>query len=371
MARRRKQQKKVRTPLELRTFEHTPEAEALVSESDAQALPGFYIDALVGAYGEDAARTVVAGHADAKDRPVTLRANAIKSDRAEVAAALDAAGIEHSPVSWYEDAFVVPRAQAQAVWELDALAEGKLYLQSLSSMMPPLALGIETGEDVLDMCAAPGGKTTQMAALEPGAHFTACEMHAPRAEKLEHNLVLQGATNVQFMRCDARELDEFFSFDRILLDAPCTGSGTLVSSNHRSLKGFSEQLLQKCARSQRALLDRALTVLKPGGELVYSTCSVLPQENEDAVTWALAKHGNCKIVPLDGTKLEDEAETAAADEAAETGADAQDEAETNPVTEAVLAGELPLLANGLAGTLTIAPTRDYEGFYLAKIKKGK
>ena len=126
-------------------------------------------------------------------------------------------------------------------------------------MMPPLVLGAQAGEDILDMCAAPGGKTTQIAALTQGqAHLTACEMSIPRAEKLEANLGRQGAKNVPVMRIDARELDEFFRFDRILLDAPCTGTGTVISGNEKSLRGLTEQLLVKCARSQRALLDRAM-----------------------------------------------------------------------------------------------------------------
>lgn len=112
------------------------------------------------------------------------------------------------------------------------------------------------------------------------------------------------------MRIDARELDEFFRFDRILLDAPCTGTGTVISGNEKSLRGLTEQLLVKCARSQRALLDRAMGALKPGGTLVYSTCSIMPQENEDALQEALDKHMDCELIPLDGTPSESEARRA-------------------------------------------------------------
>lgn len=121
-------------------------------------------------------------------------------------------------------------------------------------------------------------------------------MSIPRAEKLEANLHRQGAKNVPVMRIDARELDEFFRFDRILLDAPCTGTGTVVSGNEKSLRGLTEQLLSKCARSQRALLT-APWELKPGGTLVHSTCSILPQENEDALQEALDKHMDCELIP--------------------------------------------------------------------------
>ena len=213
------------------------------------------------------------------------------------------------------------------------------------------------------MCAAPGGKTTQIAALTQGqAHLTACEMSIPRAEKLESNLHRQGAKNVPVMRIDARELDEFFRFDRILLDAPCTGTGTVISGNEKSLRGLTEQLLVKCARSQRALLDRAIGALKPGGTLVYSTCSIMPQENEDALQEALDKHMDCELIPLDGTPSE--SETRRAQDAGE-----EPRIECNALTEAIAAGHVSAVANGMPGTLTIPPSRDFEGFYIALIRK--
>ena len=356
MARRRKQRKQQKPALNLRTFEPCPESEALAATEGAMGLPAFFVNSIVGAYGIDAARELVDGIRAAAARPVTLRVNALKATREEVGAVLEQHEIPSGTVPWYGDAFVIPSAHERALWGLDLIKTGSIYLQSLSSMLPPLALDVQPGEDVLDMCAAPGGKTTELASLVPRAHVTACEIHAPRADKLEHNLAKQGAVNVQVMRCDARELDEFFSFDRILLDAPCTGSGTLIAGDDRTFKGFSEQLLEKCARSQRALLDRALTVLKPGGTLVYSTCSVLPQENEDAVAEALGKHRDCHLVSLDGTVLKDR-----------NGEDVP--AEHDPVADAVAAGELPTLANGLPGTVTLRITGSYEGFYLAKIRK--
>lgn len=351
MARRKKQKKQVKEALDLRTFEHTDEAEQLGAAFADIELPSFFIDSVAGAYGT-AAKSILEGIVQAKDRPVTFRANALKSNAAEVADALNAADIEFERVPWYADAFVVPASFERAVWDLDLIHDGKIYLQSLSSMLPPLALAVQPGQDVLDMCAAPGGKTTQLAALEPQAHVTAAEMHAPRADKLEHNLEKQGAKNVQVMRIDARELDEFFSFDRILLDAPCTGSGTIVAGCERTIKGFSEQLLQKCARSQRALLDRGLTVLKPGGYLLYSTCSVLPQENEDAVLHALKKHRDCELVALDKTEDADGNPTIAA-----------------PFAKLLAQHDIPVLHKEIEGTVAVAPTREYEGFFLALMTK--
>lgn len=312
----------------------------MVNSTDLRTLPSFVIERVEESYdGPDAAR-ILDGLRAAADRPVTMRANTLKTDVEAVAGALDDAGITHARLPWYPDAFVLEDARERDVWELDVYRDGEVYLQSLSSMLPPLALKPRAGADILDMCAAPGGKTSQMAALAGGAaRITACELNGPRAEKLEHNLAKLGAKNIQVMRCDARKLDTFFSFDQILLDAPCTGSGTVRGGDEKAERRITRQLLDKVTRSQRALIDRALTILKPGGALVYSTCSILPAENEDIVAGALKRHRDCVLEPIaiDGCDIGDLA--------------------------------IPRLATGLEGTLTVCPTREYEGFYMALIKR--
>jgi len=305
-----------------------------MSYQEAQAaLPDFFEPMLAAQYGDELARRVVEGCA--VKRAVTLRANTLKASRDEVAGALDAAGIAWEGVPWSREAFVLPAACERDVWNLPLFEEGKVYLQSLSSMLPPIVLGPRPGADVLDMCAAPGGKTTQMAALSGGrARITACEMHAPRAEKLEFNLRRQGASNVNVMRVDARRLDDFFSFDQVLLDAPCSGSGTLDAANPRLKQYFTLKLIEKSKASQRALLAKALKLLKPGESMVYSTCSVLAQENEDVVAWAV-KGKPYKVVPVAFDGMDD----------------------------------LPRLPTSLPGTLCVCPTERYEGFFVAKINR--
>ena len=300
-------------------------------------LPAFFEPLLAQQYGAEDVQRVVAG-CDAR-RSSTLRANAILSSRDEIAAALDAAGVSYRGVPWSGEAFIIEDAGEKALWDLPEYDEGKLYLQSLSSMLPPLVLGAAPGLDILDMCAAPGGKTTQLAALGgKGVHITACEMHPPRADKLEFNLRKQGASNVMVMRTDARRLDEFFRFDRILVDAPCSGSGTLRTRDPKLHARFTEKLIDKSVKAQKALLEKALSLLKPGGELVYSTCSVLACENEDIVNAclkAMAKRGVYEIEPIELPGLE----------------------------------EMPLLPTKIEGTLCVCPTDLYEGFFVAKIKR--
>ena len=303
----------------------------------AHDIPAFLARTLADRYDAATVARIRKGYEAAAERPVTLRANTLKATGDEVAMALEAAGLAFERADWYPDAFVIGGAvRERALWDLDIYAEGKIYLQSLSSMLPPLALGPRAQADILDMCAAPGGKTSQMAALEPSAHITACELSRIRADKLTHNLAKLGVGTVQVMCTDARRLDGFFSFDQILLDAPCTGSGTVVAGDARAAKRITAALLDKVTRSQRKLLDRALTVLKPGATLVYSTCSILPQENEKVVRAALQRHRDCTIGPIE----------------VPTGAPA-----------------LETLPCPIPGALTVAPTRLFEGFFLCKIKK--
>lgn len=304
-------------------------------------LPEFLKPLLVGQYGSDLAELVLNG---CRRRRTTLRTNALKASADRVAAALGEAGLAFERVPWYADAFVLDEGvRERAVWDLPLYTEGGLYLQSLSSMLPPLVLAPRAGADVLDMCAAPGGKTTQMAALSGGgAHITACEMHMPRAEKLRFNLERQGVRGVNVMQVDARRLDDFFRFDQILLDAPCSGSGTLDADDPKVPRRFTPELVKKSCASQKALLSKALRLLKPGGTLVYSTCSVLACENEDVVRSCLSKAGREGSYVLEKVVL--------------AGSDGG-------------AFALPELPTGLPGTLCVMPTDVFEGFFLAKITR--
>ena len=147
------------------------------------------------------------------------------------------------------------------------------------------------------MAAAPGGKTTQIASLTNNkAHITACEMNKIRAEKLKYNIQKQGATSVYVMETDSRRISDFFSFDQILLDSPCSGSGTLSTEDTNMEKYFTQKLIDKCIKTQTELLKKAIKVLKPGKDMVYSTCSILSCENEDILNKIL--NNGCEIVPI-------------------------------------------------------------------------
>lgn len=319
-------------------------------------IPSFLHDLLADEYEQDTLETILDGYRKAAKRPITLRANTLKMDSDAVAAELDTHKIGYSRVPWYHDAFVLDGGvDIRRIWDLDIYKSGSIYLQSLSSMLPPLVLSPRPALDILDMCAAPGGKTAQMAALTEGkGRFTACELNGPRAEKLRYNLEKQGAENINVMQTDARKLDEFFRFDQILLDAPCTGTGITYAGDERAAKRITPALLKKVTKSQRALLDRGLTVLKAGGTLVYSTCSILEEENAQQVLAALKSHRDCELVPI----------------MTEKPADAEQLDKVIVLPRAIEETfPLPLLPSSLPGTLTVAPNEHFEGFFVAAIKK--
>ena len=268
-------------------------------------------------------------------RKTTLRINTIKSNIEEIKKELEKEKIEYETVKWSEEALVIKNADEKTIQEMEIYKNGKIYLQSLSSMLPPIILEPKEGTDILDMAAAPGGKTTQIAALTNNkAHITACEKNKIRVERLKYNVDKQGATCVFIMPKDSRFIDDFFSFDQILLDAPCSGSGTLDYNDANVEKYFTEQLIERSSKTQKTLLSKAIKLLKPGHEMVYSTCSILDCENEDVVS-SVIKHGNIEIVPVNFEGME----------------------------------ELPILPTKISGTLCVKPTELYEGFFVAKIKR--
>lgn len=281
-------------------------------------------------YGSKLAKEIVKGYGC--KRPVTLRVNTLKTSPEEVKDKLTKEQISYKEVEWSKEALILDSVRENRVQELEMYQNGEIYLQSLSSMLPPILLNPKPGNDILDMAAAPGGKTTQIAALTGNlAHITACELNKIRAERLKYNVQKQGASSVYVMEKDARNLDDFFSFDQILLDAPCSGSGTLQVENEKVKQNFTEKLIQKSVASQAALLKKAITVLKSGGEMVYSTCSILKEENEEIVLPVL-KGNRVEVVPLEGQGL-------------------------------------PLLPVEIKGSLCLAPNEWYEGFFIVKLRK--
>ena len=296
-------------------------------------IPEFLIEMLRKQYGEELSKKIIAGYGE--ERKVTLRVNTIKTNSSNIEKVLEENSIKYKKVSWYSEGYIIENVRENEIENLDIYKNGEIYLQSLSSMLPPIVLEPKENTDILDMTAAPGGKTTEIATLVGNkARITAIEMNKIRAQKLKYNIEKQGATCVYVMEQDARKLNDFFSFDNVLLDAPCSGSGTININDTKLEKTFTEQLIKKSIKSQNELLKKAIKVLKKGSEMVYSTCSVLQEENENIIENIL-KENKVEIVDIDFKGIED----------------------------------LPKLPTRIKGTLCVAPTKEYEGFFVAKLKK--
>lgn len=324
----------------------------------------FLYEMLKEQYGKELTETIIQGLFT--KRKTTIRVNTIKSNMEKVKNELEKANIKYKSVDWSNYALIIENVNNIAnadkyesmsifnknsnkninlietvLQNMDIYKSGEIYLQSLSSMLPPIILEPKESTDILDMTAAPGGKTTEIAALTNNkSHITACEKNKIRADRLKYNVQKQGATCVFVMQKDARFIDDFFSFDQILLDAPCSGSGTLDLNNSDIEKYFSRELIERSAKTQKLLLQKAIKLLKPGHTMVYSTCSILKKENEEALESCLNNpkfNGKIEIEPINFNEID----------------------------------ELPLLPTSIKGTLCVCPTDLYEGFFVAKIKKNK
>ena len=291
-------------------------------------IPEFLLNKLKETYPEDYEK-ITEGYNS--NRVNSLRINTIKSNKEEIISILKENNISYEPVTWYQDALII-NDDLNKIKELNIYKEGKVYFQSLSSMIPPLVVNPKSNELILDMTAAPGGKTTQIAALSNNtAMITATEKNKIRNDRLKYNIEKQGAKKVSVLNVDARKLDEFFMFDKILLDAPCSGSGTLLNSTPND---FTEDLVSRSINFQKELIKEAIKHLNKNGELIYSTCSILKEENEEVLKTIL-EDKSLSIMPI--TELD-----------------------TN---------DIPLLPSTIEGVITVCPTEYFEGFFVAKIKK--
>lgn len=296
-------------------------------------IPTFLYQRLVNQYGEELTKKIVLGYSE--KRVVTLRINTIKTNKDFIEEELKKSGIIFKEVNFYNDALIIENANESNISSLKIYEDGYIYMQSLSSMLPAIILSPKPNENILDMTAAPGGKTTQISALSGNlALVTACEKNKIRADRLKYNVEKQGANKVNIMITDARKLSNYFSFDKVLLDAPCSGSGTISVYDENLEKYFTEELITRSAKTQYDLLQKAVSVLKPGHEMIYSTCSILEEENENNIRKILSSN-NVEIVPINIESL----------------------------------GEIPLLPTKIEGTLCVCPNNLFEGFFVAKLKK--
>jgi len=224
-----------------------------------------------------------------------FRINRLKGDVETFQSVCDFAG-ETEPVPWTCDGFYYP----------DTLRPGKhpyheagvYYIQEPSAMMPAALLDAKPGEKVLDLCAAPGGKSSQIAsAMQHEGILISNEIHPARARILSENMERMGARNVIVTNESPQTLVPRFPayFDRIMVDAPCSGEG-MFRKNEEAITQWSLENVRICADRQDEILDCADRMLKPGGTMVYSTCTFAPDENEGSISRFTERHPDYDVI---------------------------------------------------------------------------
>lgn len=227
-----------------------------------------------------------------RPRAVALRFNPLKGERP----VLPFVG---APVPWESEGFYYDPETRPGLHVYHEA--GVYYLQEASAMAPVALLDPKPGERVCDLCAAPGGKTTQIAGRMLGQGFLVCnEINPKRAKILSRNIERMGVANALVTNEHPETLASRFPgfFDRVLVDAPCSGEG-MFRKEEAAVTDWSQETVQMCARRQREILDSAARLVRPGGRLVYSTCTFAPEEDEETVAAFLEAHPEFTPEPVE------------------------------------------------------------------------
>lgn len=231
--------------------------------------------------------------------PAVVRINTIKADPDRLRRALDTEGVAYEPVGWHDKLLRLPEDSAGRNWPY---FHGWLHGQEEVSALPALALDAAPGDRVWDSCAAPGSKTTQIAAMmDDTGLVVGNDNNLGRLSALRHNAERLGVTNLAVTNQDGRNFSlkpfGFDAFDHAIVDAPCSCEGT-VRKNPTTLEEWTLEHVKSVAAVQKGILSRAVQATKPGGTVVYSTCTFAPEENEAVVDHVLDTE-DCEVVPFD------------------------------------------------------------------------
>jgi len=248
----------------------------------------------------------------------------------------------------YFKSFFLNSLPEKSISHDDAVQAGQIYIQGLSSMIPAYELDPKPGENIMDLCAAPGSKTSLLADISHNkANITAADNNFGRLNATKANLQALNVQNVTFIKSDASVLSrnpEYINrFDKVLADVPCSNEGLIRDLDNYDFTYWNPKLAKHLPNLQKRILASGIQMLKPGGTLVYSTCTYSPEENEEVADWALRKFPDIALAELNFSAPN-----------TTPGLTAWKNKELNPT---------------LSKTLRVLPNELFDGFYVAKFVK--
>lgn len=240
-------------------------------------------------------------------RQTSFRCNVLKASPQEIEKELEKSNISYTKIGFPENCYLLDRSFSESdLWSLDIYTQWKIYVQGISSQIPPLLFSAHTWWKqlrILDACAAPGGKTSQLSALYPDSEIYAFEPNKIRYEKMCHNLKKLWCGNVKTIHDSIEHISKHIweeeYFDMILIDAPCSGEWALSYHNTKFIENWSLTHIKKNYKRQKNICDNTLPYLKEWWELIYSTCTIAPEENEWVIHYLLCHYSELKLIKLD------------------------------------------------------------------------
>ena len=302
-------------------------------------LPLDFINELINTFNPRIVDKILTGMLE--KRYTTLRVNNIKYNIEDLKKDFDNIGIEYEDIPWYKDALIILNSNESQIQNLEIYKNGYIYLQSLSSMIPPLILNPKENEKILDLTAAPGSKTTQMASMMNNkGYILANELDKIRCDKLKYNINMQEVTICEVINERGEDIGEKYKeqFDKVLLDTPCSGEGRFLLSDEKTYLNWNVNEVKKLVKVQKDLFLSAYKALKKGGTMVYSTCTLNKYENEEILNFALSKF-DIEIEKID-IDLKN-----------------------------TLKGITKGYSEEIKNAIRVLPTKEQEGFFVAKILK--
>jgi 16S rRNA (cytosine1407-C5)-methyltransferase len=284
----------------------------------------------------------------------TIRLNNLKGDVPRIFKLLNQTkGWELQEIKNVSDTYFVNNIDKSEIAKTEEYEDGKFYIQNLSSILSIHILNPQKGEKILDLAAAPGSKTTLISSLTNNeAHITANDIDVQRISKLNNVLHQFGSKNVEVVNNDGTVLGKIYPnhYDRVILDAPCSGEGRIYLAGRKPLRFWSIKMVNAMVKKQEELIDSAFRALKVGGTLIYSTCTLEPDENEGVVTYLLKKYPNARMEDIEFVN-------------------SLEPLLRYKITAGITKWSGNIYHQEVAKSIRIIPSPEMMGFYIAKITK--